>query len=41
MARTECGVTANILDLGSSDSGFESLHSDTNGFQEKHRRLYL
>jgi hypothetical protein len=24
----ECGVTANILDLGSSDSGFESLHSD-------------
>lgn len=25
---TECGVTANILDLGSSDSGFESRHSD-------------
>ena len=25
---SECGVTANILVLGTSDSGFESLHSD-------------
>ncbi len=24
-----CGVTANMLDLGSSDSGFESQHPDT------------
>lgn len=27
-AKAECGVTANIPDLGSGDSGFESLHSD-------------
>ena len=25
---SECGVTANILVLGTKDSGFESLHSD-------------
>ena len=25
---SECGVTANILALGASDSGFESRHSD-------------
>lgn len=25
-----CGVTANILVLGTSDSGFESLHPDKN-----------
>lgn len=27
---SECSVTANILVLGTSDSGFESLHSDKN-----------
>ena len=26
---SECSVTANILVLGTSDSGFESQHSDT------------
>ena len=32
---SECGVTANIPVLGTGDSGFESLHSDSEeGFRK-------
>ncbi len=35
-----CGVTANILVLGTSDSGFESLHPD-GGLHNKHHLIGL
>lgn len=38
--KSECGVTANMLVLGTSDSGFESRHSDLVKNVEKLNRRY-
>ncbi len=37
------GVTANMLDLGSSDSGFESRRPDKNGqkIYSNNRKFYM